>query len=883
MQCQPGERRSDDALCTSCAISRFHVQGPHRSERFWRRTYLEYRGWGSGWGEAPKTDGEAAHVETNGWGTPSHTDSQTAASATPSAWGGTSAWGTDTTVNGSTTPSVKSQPIAQPKPSKTPATSKMSWAQIARASEKPVPPPQPAPQPAPPAPAPVSAPAPAREPTPPAPEPEHVSEQQGWEEPTTAQPPSWDDEPQSKPSITATEPWATSAEAQPVEETKPAAEEPAAPAEPEPVAAPAPAAPSQPQPTKEQEALPESIPKPFAAVPAVQLRPSSAAHRHSARFKTTDSPVILPSHFGTGVEKIGMQFGSLSLGGDDVVDTKSNEPAPAKEQALPAESPVAPEPQQPVQLPSAPVQPQAQEPVPAPSTSPSIQNSLNTAPSFISQGIPQQAQPPVSQHIPTSISQPSIQTQVPPHQAPPASSSISPFPHQTQQQQAVSPPSLAGHHQPLQAQTAQSQSQLPTSQHHQYAQHGLPTHLDPQSQVQHSPHLAQAAQPQSAHSSYFRQPEAPYFHAATPPAGQAQESPADYGYGDNQRNLYDSYGQQTGFGNRGVLDDVKGLPGLQQQASASAGLPPNSAQASQQHPQSAQGNAQPQPAGNQGPQQGYPPPMPYYNPYPQNQYYGSPYNYAYGVPQPFVKYPTMFQPGPPGPGSAPSPAAKQGPSAVNPQTNPYSQGLYGQQHPSASYDDISYHPQHGHGQSVSGNLPANEYSKQLYGGHAAQGMQGFMNLGPSSGPNSGAPIGQRAGGASPENAYKPYAPGVKDVGTGVGVGVGQGGVNQPQGRAGVQQPQHGQSGFYGGARFNSGAGACRRDSSLSSTSRRRRVLRPTLGTPRMARMEASTRTSRVASRVATGSKGIVLTLGRRVPHSSPPSLPLHHRTRTPLT
>jgi hypothetical protein len=108
---------------------------------------------------------------------------------------------------------------------------------------------------------------------------------------------------------------------------------------------------------------------------------------------------------------------------------------------------------------------------------------------------------------------------------------------------------------------------------------------------------------------------------------------------------------------------------------------------------------------------------------------------------------------------------------------------------------------------VSGSLPSNDYSKQLYGG---QGMQGFMNLGPTTGPSSGAPIGQRGAGAgsgSPENSYKPYAQGVKDVTGGVGVGVGQGGVGQgPQGR-GVQQPQHSQGGFYGAARFASNAGA----------------------------------------------------------------------------
>jgi len=257
---------------------------------------------------------------------------------------------------------------------------------------------------------------------------------------------------------------------------------------------------------------------------------------------------------------------------------------------------------------------------------------------------------------------------------------------------------------------------------------------------------------------------------------------------------------------------VKSLP-AQQQPPASAGLPPSTAQSSQQHPPATQPAGQPQPGAGQGPQQGYPPVPYYYNPYSQNQFYGSPYNSAYGVPQPFVKYPAMFQPGPPGPGSAPSPAAKQAPN-VQPQSNPYNQGLYAQ-HPSASYDEIGYqhhaqqHQQHSLTQGVATNLPSTEYAKQhqqLYGGHNAQGMQGFMGLGQNTGPSSGPPIGQRTGG-SPETPYKPYAPsvGVKDVGTGVGVG--QPGVGQgPQGRAGVQQqPQHTQGAFYGANRFASSA------------------------------------------------------------------------------
>ncbi|KAJ8468465.1 hypothetical protein ONZ51_g9633 [Trametes cubensis] len=305
-------------------------------------------------------------------------------------------------------------------------------------------------------------------------------------------------------------------------------------------------------------------------------------------------------------------------------------------------------------------------------------------------------------------------------------------------------------------------------------------------------------------SSYFRQPEAPYFHAPTPPVGQTQDSPygsfgqlgqqvqhqgqgshlgnfsgAEYGYGESQRqqqqNFYDSYSGPSSFGNRNVLghDDLKSLPGTQQPHGA-PGLPSANAQSSQQHPPSSQASSQGQPNAGQGPQQSYPPPLPYYYPYPQTS-------------------------GPPGPQSAPSPAAKQGPSAVQPQS-PYGQSLYGQQHPSNTYDDLGYqhHTQHSVNQNVnvSSGLPSSEYGKHqsLYGS-GAQGMQGFMGLGQSTGPSSGPPLGQRAAGGSPEAAYKPYGGnvGVKDVGAGVGVG--QGGVGQgPQGRGGVQQP--GQGSFY---------------------------------------------------------------------------------------
>jgi hypothetical protein len=163
---------------------------------------------------------------------------------------------------------------------------------------------------------------PPREPTPPlAPseETEPTPEAQtGWEEPTTVQNPPWEDDLQHKPSAPVAEPWDT-APAEEIEahdEVKPTPPEPAPAPEPvpEPIAVSLPA----PQPKEPVGGLSEAIPKHVAPV---HVRPSSAAHRHSARFKT-DQAVTLPNNFGSGLEKVGMQFGSLSIGGDEIVDTK---------------------------------------------------------------------------------------------------------------------------------------------------------------------------------------------------------------------------------------------------------------------------------------------------------------------------------------------------------------------------------------------------------------------------------------------------------------------------------------------------------------------------------------------------------------------------------
>ncbi|KAG6808774.1 hypothetical protein H0H92_002954 [Tricholoma furcatifolium] len=722
----------------------------------------------------------------------------------------------DNEPNGSA-PSVSAAPT---KPVSTPATSKKSWAQIARPQEKPAPPPVPVPVVAPAAPSQPPAPAP----QPPAPEPEAEPESQSWEEPTTVQAPTWEDEPQPKPATTTTETWPSptveepqaeqsskhEAEVEPTKELPPAEPEkqqiPASKSEPAPIAA---------------LATPV-ISQPAAATPSPKLagRPA-ATTRAGARYKNIDQPVVMPSSFGSGIEKVGMQFGSLSLGGESIFDANPSEPE------APTAAPEAPS------APAAQV-PAAQElpPPPPPATAPAASTASGT---IFSQQQQTQQQPSAIQTLhtlPSSVPQPS--QQLPAHVSA-AASPIQQFAqqshqqaqqtqnHQAQQQQQHS---LSSVHQ---QQLLQQQPQQPLNQ---YNQHALPTHMDPSQQQLHS-------QQQTSHSNYFGGrgdagvASAPYFHTPTPPSGQVQDSPygsfgqlggqpqhqqashlggfsQDYNnYGDNQRSFYDTY-QQGAFGNRNVLghDDVKGLPGSQQQPPTTGGIPSSTTQGAQPHG-SLQAGGQPQPAGGQAPQQ-YPVPYPY-GYYPQGQQYFS-YSPSYAaVPQPF-KYPTMYQP-PSGPASAASPVGKQGAGVgALPQGNPYSQGLYPQ-----GYDDYQSHAHHSqhsqpHSHSLGlnqGGVGAGEYGKQLYGG-GNQGMQGFMGLGGQGAGAAGGPAsnaGGPRGAGSPETPYKPYAA-AKDVGSvtaGRGAGQQGQGQSQPQGQGHGGQVPQGQ-GFYGGARFG-GAGA----------------------------------------------------------------------------
>lgn len=194
-----------------------------------------------------------------------------------------------------------------------------------RPQEKPAPPP-PAPSVAAPTPAPAPS-APTPLPNTSAPEPEFETPDHGWEEPTTVQSPTWDDEPASKPSTSITDVWSSTSEVS--EEAK--AEELLTPQGTE-----SSAATSLPDQTSEEQA---PVPKSEPELPAVQVaaaaavtatpspkltaRPTSAAHRTSAKYKTIDQPVVMPSSFGSGIEKVGMQFGSLSLGGESLFDTNA--------------------------------------------------------------------------------------------------------------------------------------------------------------------------------------------------------------------------------------------------------------------------------------------------------------------------------------------------------------------------------------------------------------------------------------------------------------------------------------------------------------------------------------------------------------------------------
>ncbi|KAF8583422.1 hypothetical protein K439DRAFT_1661296 [Ramaria rubella] len=800
-----------------------------------------------------------------------------AETATPDAWPSS-----QSTQNGT---SELAKTKAHVKTSKVPAGAKLSWAQIARAQEKPktvvaTPPTQPLAPPVPPA-STESRPSPASEELPPA-----QDQEQGWEEPTTVQPPTWDDEQPSLPLqaeesqvspahdgwITADtvpppsapqEAWDTSA----TFSTEVALQEAATqdstwnPPQPEEKA-------SIPSPQVTTPSIASIAPSSSVASVATSTAPTSKpstpsvahasarslnAHRSSARYPKSDQAVVIPAFagsIGAGGEKLGMQFGSLSIGGDDfdgTFKTEAEQPAslsPEQRQQQPQQQ-SQPQPQQQSQ-PQSQQQPQ-QQPLQPHQASASVQTQPHDA-------VPSPAVP-VSSHTQNFFQQASQPTS----QIPPVAQQISPSqPSQSQQQPASAGPPF-GSHQPPPALTHHQQQQQLAQQHHQpqaqhsyvqQQQHGIHTHFDgpPATQQQQQPQQQQhTTGPQTG--SYFRQPESPYYHTPTPPqsappdhqgayattfsplgvgagahghaqglGGQGQGShlgafgaggPGEYGYGDGQRGFYD-YAQPGSFSNRLVHEEPSksGLP-ISQGSQPTSSL---SAAAGQPQPSSGpQGSSSQPPTGQQGQQQSYPAPMPYYYPpyYPQNSYPSYP-NPSYG--QAYMpKYPPVYPHQAP-PGSAPPPASK-GPSATAPYSASASQShLY---HGQSGFEDPSSGYQHHQGSTNLGNTdyskpPHHQQQQQpLYGAQASQGLQSFLGIQqtPGSGQGVGGPGNQQRSGTSPETSYKPYGtPGVASDKSGAGIGAQTG----QQGRgAGVQQTQQqagGTGSFYPGGRFSGSAG-----------------------------------------------------------------------------
>lgn len=168
---------------------------------------------------------------------------------------------------------------------------------------------------------------------------------EGWEEPTTGQaPPAWDEEPQT--SKVASEAWSESDAADGGEDAGEGEGESEAEVE----------LPTSSAAATKEPVLEVQSKEPEPETPAQQqqqqvvkpTRPAPVSHRSTAaRYKNVDSPVVMPSTIfggagkgvgvgggtlgfggvsagsagvgalgGLGVEKIGMQFGSLSLAGD---------------------------------------------------------------------------------------------------------------------------------------------------------------------------------------------------------------------------------------------------------------------------------------------------------------------------------------------------------------------------------------------------------------------------------------------------------------------------------------------------------------------------------------------------------------------------------------
>ena len=129
-----------------------------------------------------------------------------------------------------------------------------------------------------------------------------------WEEPTTVQESMWE-EPLAPVAQTQQEPTPEPGLEPDVEEPqKPPSPKPTPPEAQEPVRSALPAQVQNQNQGVERSSTPTS---------GVKRPSSSVAHRHSTRFKIGDKAVVMPN-YTPSTEKFGMQFGSLSLGGDDI-------------------------------------------------------------------------------------------------------------------------------------------------------------------------------------------------------------------------------------------------------------------------------------------------------------------------------------------------------------------------------------------------------------------------------------------------------------------------------------------------------------------------------------------------------------------------------------
>lgn len=412
-------------------------------------------------------------------------------------------------------------------------------------------------------------------------EPEPEPEPTGWEEPTTVQHPLWEPDPSPAVDLPSEEPKLES----------PVPEESQVPSR-----SPTPAQEPAPEPTPATVEPPSQSPAPSLSDPATisvttippslksAPRTATSSSRASARNRLIDQPVVMPSSFGS-VERVGMQFGSLSLNGESLFESTSTscvlfvyqfffvylhvllrtEPeTPAASAPASETAPATTAPGKPQHETSSSTAPAATTPAASASLGSVFQSQQQAA--QVSPAMQPQPQTPAAQSssqqtLPTSVSQPTQSTQTPVRTTTAAASPLQQYTHQphTQAQQS-SLAALQQQQQPQQSSQQQQQNhhQLPqhhnlpqqvqqSHTHHQYSQH-FPTQVETQ---QHLPSATQHQQPQTAaaQSNYFRQNDtstsAPYFHTPTSATGQAQ----DYSAFNNQLGQQNQQGSHlSGFG-----------------------------------------------------------------------------------------------------------------------------------------------------------------------------------------------------------------------------------------------------------------------------------------------------------------------------------------------